>query len=300
MKRTMFCVAMVALIAPVGIAWAGDPAFTYEIPHIPDELLPEVDGALDDAVWAAFPMEFAWVHPGGDLPLSDGRGIGNVTPDASNFSATVKAGWNNTTNKFYMAIVEFDDVWYGDSGGGWWFDDAWHMFTDGAVINDWFQYSDQLPEDEWGARAQHWEWFVGEHWWGRDSNMNIEQPKTNVAPSEEPFAKVEFGGPAPANGDQNVTIETEMYFSFWEYVHPTDNSESITWDLEAGQTVGWQFMRYEDDEGGDVLNAEWQTGGSYVNFNSATFAEAFLLGPEDVEWPTAVESSTWARIKASF
>ena len=199
-----------------------------------------------------------------------------------------------------MAIVEFDDVWYGDSGGGWWFDDAWHMFTDGAVINDWFQYSDQLPEDEWGARAQHWEWFVGEHWWGRDSNMNIEQPKTNVAPSEEPFAKVEFGGPAPANGDQNVTIETEMYFSFWEYVHPTDNSESITWDLEAGQTVGWQFMRYEDDEGGDVLNAEWQTGGSYVNFNSATFAEAFLLGPEDVEWPTAVESSTWARIKASF
>jgi hypothetical protein len=62
-------------------------------------------------------------------------------------------------------------------------------------------------------------------------------------------------------------------------------------------------MRYEDDEGGDVLNAEWQTGGSYVNFNSATFAEAFLLGPGDVAWgdvPTAVESSTWGRLKASF
>ena len=62
MKRIL---SMLAVVAVVGAAWAGDPEFTYEIPHIPDELVPDVDGDLNDPVWANYPMEFAIVHPGG-------------------------------------------------------------------------------------------------------------------------------------------------------------------------------------------------------------------------------------------
>ena len=299
MKRTMLCLAVAVALAIVGSAWAGDPTYTYEIPHIPDELVPNVDGNLSDACWANYPMEYAIVHPGGDIPMTNGRGIGADVPDASDYSLTLKWGWNNTTNKLYIAIDEFDDVYYVDTPAEWWTDDVWQIHMDAKLWNGWYQYTDDPPESEWGAHAQQWEFTQGEHWWGTETNINLENPKGNQVPTQEPWAKVAFP-PPPQNGDQNVNLIYELYITTWEYIDATNNDNSIPWDMEPGNVMGMLLSRYEDDEGGATLNVEWQTGGAYQTSNSSTFNEIILLGPEDADWPTAVESVTWARIKSQF
>ena len=299
MKRIL---SMLAVVTVVGAAWAGDPEFTYEIPHIPDELVPDVDGDLNDSVWANYPMEYAIVHPGGDISLANGRGIGSVAPDASNYSVTIKWGWNDTTNKLYFAIDEFDDVYYVDTPAEWWTDDVWQIYTDAKLWNDWYQYNGAIAEEEWGSHAQQWEFTQGEHWWGTETNINLENPKTNQVPTQEPWAKVAFTNP-PSNGDQNVNLKYEIYLTVWEFIDPSDNANSIPWDMEEGQTMGLLLSRYEDDEGGATLNVEWQTGGAYEVQNSSTFSEVFLLEPGAAEWPkapTAVESSTWGWVKSLF
>lgn len=297
MKRTFICLTVAAVVAFAGSAFAGDPTFTYEIPHIPDALVPDVDGVLDDDAWAAYPMEYAIVHPGGDIPLGNGRGIGDVAPDAANYSVTLKWGWNNTTNKLYIAIDEFDDVFYVDTPAEWWTDDVWQIHMDAKLFNGFYQYHGSLPEDEWGSHAQQWEFTQGEHWWGTETNINMEHPKGNQVPTQEPWCKVAFPTP-PASGSQNVNLIYEIYITTWEFIHQTDNTQSIPWDMEPGDVMGMLLSRYEDDEGGATLNVEWQTGGAYNTQDSSTFNEIVLLGPDDVEWPTAVESTSWAEIKA--
>ena len=294
----MLCLAIAAAVGIAGSAFAGDPTYTYEVPHIPDELVPDVDGDLSDACWAGYPMEFAIVHPGGDIPLTNGRGIGADVPDASDYSVTMKLGWNNTTNKLYVAIDEFDDVYFVDTPAEWWTDDVWQVHMDAKLWNGPIQYNSELPEDEWGSHGQQWEWTQGEHWWGTDTNINLENPKGNQVPTQEPWALVAFPTPPPENGATNVSLVYEMYLTTWEYIHATDNTQSIPWDMEEGDTMGMLFSRYEDDEGGSTLNVEWQTGGAYQTSDSSTYNHIVLLGPADAEWATAVEPSTWAEIKS--
>ncbi len=303
MKRIALIAALAAVVAMVGSSWGGDPTYTYEIPHIPDSMVPEVDGDLSDPAWTNYPMEYAIVHPGGDIPLTNGRGIGADVPDAADYSATIKWGWNDGTNKLYIAIDEFDDIFYVDTPAEWWNDDVWQIHMDGKLWNGPYEYTNQLPEEEWGAHAQQWEFTQGEHWWGAANNINLETPKGNQEPAMEPWAKVAFGNTPPQNGDTNVNLIYELYITTWEYIDSTDNSKSVPWDMEGGNVMGLLLSRYEDDEGGATLNVEWQTGGAYQTTDSSTFNEVVLLSPGEVEWPdsgTAVESSTWARIKASL
>jgi hypothetical protein len=268
------------------------------MPHIPDDMIPVVDGVLDDAIWMNFPMEYAIVHPGGDYELNSLR-VGQVPADASDFSATILVGWNEGTNLVYIAIDAYDDWYHCDTPSAWWSDDMWEIYMDAKLWNGKYQYSADLPNDEWGSHAQQFELYRGEHWWGpTEWDVYLENPKENQVPCQEPFFLYKFPTP-PETGSADATLIGEMYFCMWEYIHHNDNSQSIVWDLEAGQTVGLGISRYEDDEGGDQLKAEWNTWGAGDCQDSANFSEYYLLGPEDVVI-TAVEPFSWGAIKATF
>lgn len=300
MKRVTILLVVFGLVCIGSSTWAGRPEYTYEMPHIPDELIPKVDGALGDAIWVNYPMEYAVVHPGGAIELNSLR-IGNLPADASDFSCTIKYGWNETTNRIYIAIEEFDNLFYCEGPvAEWWCDDMWEIYVDAKLWNAYYMYTDQLPLEEWGSHAQQFLLYLGEPLWGARKNLFLAPPHANQATCQEPYFKYVPNPAAPETaGSKNMTLIHEVYFQPWEYIHQTDIAQSTLWDLEAGQTIGLGISRYEDDLGGANLKAEWNTWGGGDCCDSSVFSEFYLLAPGEVPI-TAVESSTWGAIKATF
>ena len=254
--------------------------------QFPDDSVPTVDGVLDD--WAAVPDSPYLI--GGDLLIDFEYGSstrGEI--DVSDMSIRHFFGWNDNNNRLYAAAEVFDDVHWVDRAdpNGWWNDDAWEIYIDPLAECD----CDQSRSGGTGMVS-----------------YNISPPFTAgslgvILPTFEWMDEVEdgiqWGFSYTYTGEEfgEGTYYYELWTQPYDFVAEGGDQASIIWsDLEEEQIVHMS-VAFDDDDGGERTSQWISTEGGCCRANSDMVLSALDDG---IDFPTAVTSDTWGRIKSRF
>ena len=125
--------------------------------------------------------------------------------------------------------------------------------------------------------------------------LELEELNWMVQP---PFAR----GSGGVYGENPTVWVSEFYVTCFDRLHHLDPDESVVSWLEEGKTVGFDlYVRDYDLEPGGPRAYYYLTGPDWGVWSQADhFADGLLLGPGDDFGDSAVQSTSWARIKASL
>ena len=127
MKRlaiSFMALALVAVLASGSLAHKPE-GVEFFAPHIPDALIPDIDGnSADWENW--FPADLAVTH---DMLLSR---AGNDPRDIADVDVSIRVGWNENTQKLYLGLEAFDNFIHRDSENqvDIYTEDGWTISTD--------------------------------------------------------------------------------------------------------------------------------------------------------------------------
>jgi len=298
MRTTLTAIALtITVLAGAGSAHVGE--IVYPIYEIPTSDLPDLhDGTLDD--WEA-------VLPNASLSQNDfirnNSGIPG-TIDMSDLAFRVFLAWHNASQRIYVAVELFDDVYTGEgfqlridgdhSGGQYWF------FEDEG-------YSRAEVERFWESQAQTYSAWPEED--GEDGARLTAGGPERMWMVDDPWA----GAGAYQIGENPSYSGVEVAVTAWDDLDwhgPEVSRRSI---LEAGGIIGFQVVISDSDEP-MRSNGTYTLGLSTDYYRSENggwahdgFAENFVDGElipcyrgDCSGNTTAVKPDAWGRIKASF
>jgi hypothetical protein len=302
MRKSLLAVLMMAFtLGIVSRASAHIGSEVYLFFEIADEDVSEIDfndGSLDD-----------WIDLVGDpsLDATDffaDPGVGDGAPyDPADMDYRIWFGWNSTSSTIWGAMERTDDVYVNEYAGGN-LSDLWKW---DSVIE--FMLDGDHSGGEYGFNATNCEGCTEEE----INLVNNRQAQQYLVIAEAPDGKqagylgagqgwvndvpYSLGG-GTAFGDSPVTTLVEFYLTPFDNLIFNDPAASEATNLVAGNTIGFQ-----------ISVPDWDVAGTYHAFHTVTgqaatwryaerFADARLVGVGgDI---TAVEESSWGRVKASF
>jgi hypothetical protein len=311
MRRTLLRLVAVAgiLAVPFAVQAHDPPDLILPAVQFPDGNTPIIDGNLDD--WAPVPPEQYGVFTEQMCPVGSSSQEGGPNEDAicggldpSDMAFTHMTGWNESGNWFYWTSEVFDDVKVArrqDPGRFYWDDSIEYQLN----------YRHEALEDFNGGEG-------GTIVTSVDYNYGI-PPVDGAYEFYRPLRNL----PWLVNGTQWVTLgwtwDGEFVDGagtyFYEFrVRPiaemplsedATEDQVVIGDLSEGQIVHWGQMVNDADEGDGSTNfrkAQWSLAPSGGNAAAVTDV---LLAPMDpgITWGpprTAVEATSWGRIKAQF
>lgn len=293
MRRPTLLLALLCVVCAAGIAF-GFPASGinyYCVQYPPSGPGITIDARFND--WAGFPDDIKitvdqfFVHAGDDMEL-----------DPQDFDATIMWCWHEANNTLNVATEQFDDIYNAIPEKGYTetyqYDDM-EMTTDADNSGGRYQYGD-MPEDQWGTTGQQW----------------------GFGPSPEPYPMIyRISGATwmlvPPYCDYwaivrpeatGTRIFHELYMVMWDYLSPTGVAASRAHDMKVGDTIGATFYFDDYDEDPSRLSGQWKTHElPNVPHLADGVPDVHLL--DSSTWdlsalPTAVQSESWAAIKATF
>ncbi len=269
---------------------------------------PTIDGDCSD--WDAIPGDQYWITNADLYPFNDWQPEGTQKGDAdpSSFDATIRVGWSASTGQLYYCNSIYDDIHNTDrpdpTGWDWYQDDASEYFFTIRHL------SEQEVRDLAGENINAY--------WG----FNYALPKL---PDREFWMVIGIcvGCDWLDSGSEFWTLEhtfegEEFGESTYHYEHrvaPIDHwvggldaedksPDMITLaSLTEGQTIHITFFNTDDDgnlpdgaHGGPAWSTRPGGEGTWLGQGD------FFLEPVNpsINFPTAVESKSWGRIKAQF
>ena len=104
---------------------------------------------------------------------------------------------------------------------------------------------------------------------------------------------------------ENPTIwVTEFYVTCFDLLDHLNPQNSVVSGLDAGKTIGFNFGVSDNDEKpagrAAYYDLVYSEEISEVAIGADSFVDGLLLGPDDDFGNSAVQSASWARIKASL
>jgi hypothetical protein len=295
MNRITILLASALIVGLCGVAEAdlfvpegeGNP---FYLPAIPAHLVPTYDGDLSD--WAFMPDQYVYT---------------------SDFFATLSGGiWSDA--EAAVPKDDWDIIIYGP---------AWipsmNMVTFAAHIVDDLLYAPfEDLQEAWQEEGMQ---FATDADHGHD-------PKEDSQEYQQNFFTPKQGGHVGLFGDEQLWWEFEEPYCFWGVTLPPDAGSPAGYDfeiaialwdhldpagpeastrhmMEAGQIIGFSIEAYDADGEADPVapyefpDVEFDWGNTAIG--GEVLANWELLSVEDSDMPeTAVESSTWGAIKATF
>ena len=300
-----------AAILSVGLSaqtWAHDPPdLLIPAAQFPPGAEPVIDG--NPVEWGPIPVETygsvgELMYPVG-AATREGRALENASQgdiNPADFQIKHKLGWSPTTNGFYVLTEVFDDLHFigRPDPARFWLDDS---------VEYGLNFKHQASEDQT---------------FNDGDIVTLQKYKFAYPPLEGEWQFYEPQGNLPwlTSGtrwfDIGITFEGEEFGEstyFYELrirpIAEMPNSESATEDqavegiLQEGMIIHWGNMISDTDEGGTEdqhRETQWSTSPSGAAANGTTDV---LLSPVDpgiefVEQQTAVEATSWARVKAQY
>ena len=258
----------------------------FEITDEQLELIDLEDGSIDE--WEDFgepsltTLDFSrFSQPGGD----------DLDHDLSDFDFRIWLGWNATHNRIYGSIQAADDTYRG-------FDDAIRadgvgIYVDGDHSGGQYAYFDDTQQD--AQQAQIFSIFAEEIDDFLSNDMLLFFRVDCEWCTRPPYAEAGSG----ILGENPVFWVIEFYVTPFDLLIWDDPEASMVSSLEAGKVIGLSITVPDSDTDGkewdqhELIPDVW-TG------NADTFADGLLVGKQGVADDSAVESMSWARIKASL
>jgi len=304
MSRTILGLALALALTTAAVAHNGK---VEVMPAFPDPTAFTLDG--EELDWGWYDTETF-----GDTPeqmwssLGEHSGQG-TNPNPEDFSAVVFYAWSPPPdNAFYAFARAQDDTLRSlEEKGDWWNDDCMHYIMDWdhsshATSND-FDLMNRITlhpvgsANEDGLMAPYSE-EEGDFSWG------------GVRPHSYADAVILPAG--SSNGQANVEYTFELRHTPWAVYDFSGPDASVVHVMEAEQVVHFTY-RFDDGDRDDHGEQDlWSPdGNSYECDRNGEMCADFILVPTDMVDPynawdadgagggtaTAVESSTWARIK---
>lgn len=260
----------------------GNPYFA---PAVPDEYIPTVDGDLSD--WAWFPPAYIftpewfaqignWTDAEADVPKDD-------------FDVIIYGpAWIPSQNMVTFAVHKVDDIF--------------------SVRSDDFNSSSDEDVVQYAIDADHGGEEPGE---GNDYQQAAFSPKlggmmgvyqgggANNWAFTEPYA---FFGMEPATVEgTNGTFDVEVQLLVWDWIDAAGEGNSILHQLADNQIIGISIEIIDTEEGvTEFPDVEFDFGNT-ANGGSI-LPDYLLMSVADTRplIPTAVEATSWGRIKQSL
>ncbi len=301
MRKSLF--AVLALTLVLGLASGANAHIgsdVYLFFEIADEDAGELDftdGNLDD-----------WLDLVGDASLDAtdffaDPGVGDGAPyDPADMDYRFWFGWNSTASTIWAAMERTDDVYvneYDGDGAMWRWDSAIEFMVDGDHSGG-----------EYGINASNCEGCSEEEIF-LANNRSAQQ---YLAIAESPDGRqvgylgagsewvnalpYSFAGGA-AFGDSPVTTVTEMFLTPFDNLIYNDEAGSVASTLTAGKVIGFQISIPDYDVAGTYHAFHTLTGQTATWRFAERFADGRLIGVGG-DTGTAVEESSWGRLKATF
>jgi hypothetical protein len=290
-KWMLLCIAAGFLLGLAGVAGAhlGEMKFIFQFP---DGFEPSQDGDLGD--WDMVPDAY-WVTAD-KMPNQFTAAV-----DLSDFNCRYAWGWNNTQNRLYFGGWIYDDMRHGS--------EHWSIEVDASHSGAEYDKSGEntlstMSDEEFkrwrNARCQKYDFAYPQDPGGyivRTKNAAtwmIDLPWTA-------WGSAQLAG-VPDDFETPDEVVQELMITPWEDLHWMGPDQSKIVDLEEGVIIGSEVNTGDKDaDPGAYDDAYWRT---FAGINAWAFADQFgdwLLAPvEEGLFPTAVESTTWGRIKSTF
>ncbi len=229
--------------------------------------------------------------------------------DPSNLDFRIWLAWNESTGTLWVAMERFDDLYLNryDGAGlhemvGW--DSSIAFMVDGdhtaGIYGELLGINcEECTADQvlWNHRqAQRW-MAIAEAPGGVDI---LDYDGASDWVIREPYAAAGGG----VIGESPATSVTEFMLTPFDDLIYNDEEASKASDLHPGKVIGFSMSMRDHDRSGAVdvrtsLSGKWQ-----AMINADLFSDGLLVGagedPSRYDDVSAVEPSSWGRIKASF
>ena len=292
---SMLCVALA--VGLVGNANAHIGEQVYLIFEISDADLQDInlfDADITD-----------WEEVVGDASLSPDDFFADPTVgDGASYNPAdmdyrVWVGWNESSNRLYLAAERTDDVYINEYGGGapasvWQYDSVEFMIDgdhSGGQYN--FNNEDSFTDEEkarlQNSQAQKWNAIFD----SPDGRI-LGYPGQAAWLNQPPLS--DGGGGSAGGGPTRMVLE--IYVTPYDDIIATDQEGSLATDLEAGNVIGFQIAMPDFDTAPQAYRGYHNLSGQAATFRYAErFVDGRLISSGGA---TVVADQSWARIKASF
>ena len=298
--------ALVPLLALASITHAHVGDEIYPFFELLDEDLDRIDltdGSVDD-----------WLEVIGEpsLTASDFLWLNNPY-DPSELDFRIWLAWHQGSSTLWIAMERFDDLYFNlyDADKPWemqlW-DSSLRFKVDGDHTGGEYSYflgwncAGCSPEQVLESHRQAQEWMAiadtpdGEHLFHIGASEWV---------TREPYAAAGGG----VIGQSPATSVTELKVTAFDDLIYNDEDASEASQLQAGKTIGFSIStidnddtRYDDGYGRKIAIS--LSASSKAAINADLLVDGLLIGagedPSLYDDRSAVEPSSWARIKASF
>ena len=303
--KTILALSLPALVTTtVTHAHIGDEIYPFY--ELLDEDLARIDltdASVDD-----------WLEVVGEpsLVTSDfWRGAENWPSDPTTLDVHVWLAWHQRSSTLWVAVEAFDDRYiagyFGDGTEGWpsctWWDGCMDFFIDGDHSGG--RYRRFPAGDHTEEELELLNFRQAQRYW-----MPVDPEEGHIRfhgagdwPAMEPYA----AGGGGALGSNPAIWILEMKVTPFDDLLYNDESLSKTSDLYPGKTIGFELRVYDADERPPIASSSPYLL-TPMELSAAIFASHFvdglLLGagedPSRYDDRSAVEPTSWGRIKASF
>lgn len=308
MKQVLLA-ALALSLAGNAYAHTGDRIFP--IMELSDADVAEIDiddGSVDD-----------WVAIMGEPTLTalDFNANRQFAPyDPSDLDFRIWMGWNDATNRIYVAVEKVDNVYVPYAGVGspnfggiwpWEADSALHFLVDGDHGGgETIYWVDDFPKEErvfQDNKESQYFMAVGDHL--RDDGQHIDPMQNGISYGQDWFYSPPYAeGGGGVFGEDPTIVVTEFYVTPFDWLVWNDPSATKVSELSVGKTIGFAMSMIDFDTPGKtdyqgLYHLPQHTWGVYTP--AEEFVDGLLVdGLGKVPEASAVEYSSWARIKASF
>ena len=313
MRISLFSLlGLLPLLGPAGVTHAhmGDEVYLFY--ELLDEDLRRIDltdGSVDD-----------WLEVLGEPSLTAiDFHWPNAPYDPSNVDNRFWLAWHRSSGTLWVAMERFDDVYFNNYGGEiapsglstmFLWDSHYEFMIDGDHSGGQYWFMARKEDEEEEARlmnnrhAQRW-MAIAE----TSDGQHLTYGGAGKWATREPYAAAGGGvfGASPA------TTVTELKVTAFDDLIYNDEAASKASELYPGKVIGFTIHTADNDDtqwsdGMGRKTLQYLSGGGSGRESAGGFAERFADGllvgagedPSRYDGDSAVEPSSWARIKASF
>ncbi len=300
--RLISLLGLAALLGPPPAAYAHVGDEIYPFFELRDEDLDRIDltdGSVED-----------WYDVLGDpsLTASDFFWLFGAY-DPSNLDFRIWLAWNESSGTLWVAMERFDDLYLNRYDGAglhemhrW--DSSIAFMVDGDHTGGIYGELLGINCEECTADQVLWNHRQAQRWMaiaeapGDGDILDYDGASDWVI--REPYAAAGGG----VIGESPATSVTEFMLTPFDDLIYNDEEASTASDLYPGKVIGFSMSMRDHDRSGAVdvrisLSGKWQE-----MINADLFSDGLLVGagedPSRYDDVSAVEPSSWARIKASF
>lgn len=298
-KSIMFLVGLGLVVGLYAIPQAQEALYNppadgiYMAVGIPDHLVPTIDGDLTDWDWVP---DYYRYYKYNFQENTDG-----TYPEDDDLWVEVIFGWNGDPDRYYFYTKIVDDihlVTHEPGDGLYWIDDNIMLHADPDGSGGPYKGLDD-PSLNF---HQAWGWYLALPTPSGEDYYGTEYQAATFA-DEEPWTKVAWANPSGANYDY------EWYVTPWDWLDEAGPDACKIHDIVPGEVVGldWEYNDVDDEAGwdGDATNMDRRMHCLRTSTKSRPNTQAddiarCMMAPVEERFLTAVEASSWGRVKALF